>query len=84
MAAALNVQNNVIQDARVAMGGVAHKPWRAFEAEEMLVGKPANEETFTQAAETALAGAQTYKHNAFKVELGKRAIVRALSTVAAG
>ena len=82
VAAALNVQDNVIQDARVAMGGVAHKPWRSFEAEEMLVGKPANEETFRQAAETALAGAQAYEYNAFKVELGKRAIVRALSTVA--
>lgn len=83
VAAALNVQDNVIQDGRVAMGGVAHKPWRAFEAEEMLVGKPANDETFRQAAEIALAGATTYEHNAFKVELGKRAIVRALSTVAA-
>ena len=82
VAAALNIQDNTIQQARVAMGGVAHKPWRAFEAEEMLDGKPANEETFRQAAETALAGAQTYEHNAFKVELGKRAIVRALSTVA--
>ena len=83
VAAALNIQDNLIQDARVAMGGVAHKPWRAFEAEEMLVGKPANEDTFRQAAEIALAGAQTYEHNAFKVELGKRAIVRALSTIAA-
>ena len=82
VAAALNIQNNTIQDARVAMGGVAHKPWRAFEAEEMLVGKPVNEDTFRQAAEIALAGAKTYEHNAFKVELGKRAIVRALSIVA--
>ena len=82
VATALNVQDNVIQDARVAMGGVAHKPWRATEAESMLVGKPASEDTFRQAAETALSGAQTYEHNAFKIELGKRAIVRALSTVA--
>ena len=82
VAAALNVQDNIIQDARIAMGGVAHKPWRATEAESMLVGKPVNEDTFRQAAETALSGAQTYEHNAFKVELGKRAIVRALSTVA--
>lgn len=84
VAAALNIQDDVIQDARVAMGGVAHKPWRAMTAEEMLVGKLANEETFRQAAETALAGAQTYEHNAFKVELGKRAIVRTLSTITAG
>ena len=82
VAAALKVQDNVIQDARVAMGGVAHKPWRSMTAEEMLVGKPVSEDTFRQAAETALAGAQTCEHNAFKVELGKRAIVRALSTVA--
>ena len=83
VAVALNIQDDKIQDARVAMGGVAHKPWRAIEAEEMLVGKTANEDTFRQAAEIALAEAKTYEHNAFKVELGKRAIVRALSTVAA-
>lgn len=83
VAAALDVRDGVVRQARLAMGGVAHKPWRAFETEEMLVGKPANEETFRQAAATALAGAKTYEHNAFKVELGKRAIVRALSTVAA-
>ena len=83
VAAALNVRDNIIQDARVAMGGVAHKPWRARSAEEMLEGKPASEETFRQAAETALSGATTFEHNAFKVELGKRAIVRALSTIAA-
>ena len=84
VAAALDIQNNTIQQARVAMGGVAHKPWRSMTAEEILVGKPANEETFRQAAETALSGAQTYEHNAFKVELGKRAIVKALSTITAG
>ena len=83
VAAALDIQDDTIQDARIAMGGVAHKPWRAMTAEEVLRGKPANEDTFRQAAETALAGAKTYEHNAFKVELGKRAIFRALSTVAA-
>ncbi len=83
VAAALNIQDNIIQDARVAMGGVAHKPWRASEAEQILVGKQPNEATFTKAAAAALAKAKTYEHNAFKVELGKRAIVRALSTVAA-
>jgi xanthine dehydrogenase YagS FAD-binding subunit len=82
VAAVLELQNNTIQNARIAMGGVAHKPWRATETEAMLVGKPANEDTFRQAAEITLAEAQTYEHNAFKVELGKRAIVRALSTVA--
>lgn len=82
VAAALEVQNNKIQQARIAMGGVAHKPWRATDAEAMLMGKQPSEELFQQAANTALAGAKTYEHNAFKVELGKRAIVRALSTVA--
>ena len=82
VAAALNIQDNIIKDARIAMGGVAHKPWRAFKAEEMLIDKPANQDTFHQAAQIALATAKTYEHNAFKVELGKRSIVRALSTVA--
>ena len=71
-------------NVRIAMGGVAHKPWRASEAEKALIGKRASEETWQQAVEFALKGAKTYEHNAFKVELGKRAIVRALSTVAAG
>lgn len=81
VAAALEIQNNTIRQARVALGGVAHKPWRASEAEALLLNTRPNEETFQQAAEAALAGAKTYEHNAFKVELGKRAIVRALSTV---
>lgn len=84
VAAALEIQNNTIRQARIAMGGVAHKPWRSSEAEKTLIGKRVNEETWQQAAELALKGAKTYEHNAFKVEIGKRAIVRALSTVAAG
>ncbi|MGL5939394.1 MAG: FAD binding domain-containing protein [Waterburya sp.] len=82
VAAALNIQDNKIQQARVAMGGVAHKPWRANEAEAILIGQQPNESIFRQAAEAALAGAKTHEHNAFKVELGKRAIARALATVA--
>jgi len=64
------------------MGGVAHKPWRATNAEEILVGSSATEETFRQAAETALQGSLGYQHNNFKIELAKRAIVRALTTLA--
>src|SRR3954469_15428526 len=83
VAAVLDLQDTNIKSARVALGGVAHKPWRAQKAEAALAGKKADEETFRAAAETELAPAKAYKHNGFKIELAKRAIVRALSTVAA-
>jgi xanthine dehydrogenase YagS FAD-binding subunit len=72
-----------IKAARVALGGVAHKPWRANVAERKLIGQTADEKTFREAAEAELASAKGYKYNSFKIELAKRAIVRALSTVAA-
>src|SRR5438477_1106037 len=81
-AAALDIQNGKINAARVALGGVAHKPWRAQKAEAALVGNAADEKTFRAAAEAELFSAKGYKHNGFKIELAKRAIVRALSTVA--
>jgi xanthine dehydrogenase YagS FAD-binding subunit len=84
VAAALEVDsNNKIKSARVALGGVAHKPWRASKAENSLLGKNPNEQSFRTAAEAELAAAKSYKHNSFKIELAKRAIVRALSTVSA-
>jgi xanthine dehydrogenase YagS FAD-binding subunit len=83
VAAALDVQNGRIRQARIALGGVAHKPWRAVEAEAVLNGARVDQETFRRAATAALERAQGYKYNSFKVELGRRAIVRAL-TVAAG
>ncbi len=83
VAAALEVQDGKITTARIALGGVAHKPWRAFEAEEMLAGKPAGEAVFKAAADAALAAAKGYRHNTFKIELARRTIVRALTTVAA-
>ena len=84
VAAVLNVDsNNRIKDARIALGGVAHKPWRANKAEAELIGKNPKEETFRAAAEAELVSARAYQHNSFKIELAKRAIVRALSTVAA-
>ncbi len=83
VAAALEVEGGTIKSARLAMGGVAHKPWRAEEAERSLVGKPANAESYRAAAELALAGAKTYQYNAFKVPMAKQAIVRGL-TIAAG
>jgi xanthine dehydrogenase YagS FAD-binding subunit len=72
-----------IKAVRIAMGGVAHKPWRAQTAEQKLVGQTADEITFRAAAEAELAPAKGYKYNSFKIELAKRSIVRALSTVAA-
>jgi xanthine dehydrogenase YagS FAD-binding subunit len=84
VAAAIEVDsNNKIKSSRIALGGVAHKPWRAHQAEEQLLGKNPNEQSFRAAAETELAAAKSYKHNSFKIELAKRAIVRALSTAAA-
>jgi xanthine dehydrogenase YagS FAD-binding subunit len=83
VAAALDLgSNKKINAARLALGGVAHKPWRANAAEKKLIGQEANEKTFRAAAEAELAPAKGYKYNSFKIELAKRAIIRALSTVA--
>lgn len=83
VAAALDLDSNKkIKAARVAFGGVAHKPWRANAAEKKLIGQEANEKTFRAAAEAELAPAKGYKYNSFKIELAKRSIVRALTTVA--
>ena len=84
VAAALETNGSNIKQARVVMGSVAHKPWRSMEAEKALVGKPATEGTFTAAAEAALKGAKPLAHNAYKVELGKRAIVLALQRAMTG
>ncbi|HVG31813.1 MAG TPA: xanthine dehydrogenase family protein subunit M [Pyrinomonadaceae bacterium] len=78
VAAALELDRGTIRQARIVLGGVAHKPWRSTEAEAALSGKPASEESFRRAAEAALKDARPLAHNAYKVELGKRAIVRAL------
>jgi len=78
VAAALEVEGDIIKEARIALGGVAHKPWRNTEAEALLQGKQAVRENFKQAADIIVAGAAGYKYNSFKIELAKRAIVRAL------
>jgi xanthine dehydrogenase YagS FAD-binding subunit len=78
-AAALQLEGPTIRTARLALGGVATKPWRALEAEEVLTGSTANQATFRSAADVALAGAVPRRHNAYKIELAKRAIVRALT-----
>jgi xanthine dehydrogenase YagS FAD-binding subunit len=84
IAAALEIVGDQIKDARLAMGGVAHKPWRATEAEKFLIGKTADISTFTQAANIALQGAKPLAHNDYKIELTKRAIRRALTVSAQG
>jgi xanthine dehydrogenase YagS FAD-binding subunit len=78
VAAALEMNGDKIKSARVVLGSIAHKPWRSSEAEAVLTGGKADEKTFRQAAEAALKDAKPLKHNAYKVELGKRAIIRAL------
>jgi xanthine dehydrogenase YagS FAD-binding subunit len=78
VAAAIEMNGDRVRQVRIAMGGVAHKPWRALEAEKFLAGKAANQENFAAAAEQAMLNAKPLEHNTFKVELGKRAIVRAL------
>jgi xanthine dehydrogenase YagS FAD-binding subunit len=80
-AVALDVKNGTIQNARIALGGVGTKPWRAKEAEQSLTGKKANSESFRTAADIALRNAKTYKHNAFKPELCKRTLISALQTI---
>ncbi len=82
VAAAIEMEDGKIKTVRIALGGVAHKPWRAVAAEEMLIGKPAEEAAFRAAADVAVAGAKGYQHNTFKIELARRTIVRALTNVA--
>ena len=80
VAAALQMENGVVRQARIALGGVAHKPWRALDAEALLVGKSLDEGVLRQCAAAALAGARGYEHNSFKIGLAQRAITRALRT----
>jgi xanthine dehydrogenase YagS FAD-binding subunit len=80
-AVALEVKDGVIRAARLALGGVATKPWRATEAEKALVGQKPTEAVFAAAAKAALKDAKPQKYNGFKIELAQRTIVRALTTV---
>ena len=78
VAAALELEGGTIRLARMALGGVAHKPWRDAAAEAALRGQPANQATFTHAADLLLRDAKGFTHNTFKIELARRSIVRAL------
>jgi xanthine dehydrogenase YagS FAD-binding subunit len=82
-AVALDLDGGTVRQARIALGGLATVPWRAREAEQALVGRPLDEASCQAAAEAALADARTRDHNAFKVELGRQTIVRALLQTAA-
>ncbi|SHH61200.1 FAD binding domain-containing protein [Flavobacterium defluvii] len=82
VAVALDLKNNVINNVRLAMGGVAHKPWRLTEAEEFLKGKTVSEEIFKQAANLAMKGAKSYGDNDFKLTLAPNAITEALTIAA--
>ncbi|MBZ9756271.1 xanthine dehydrogenase family protein subunit M [Mesorhizobium sp. ESP6-5] len=83
-AAALTVADGKIRAARLALGGVAAKPWRARSAEAVLLGADANEASFVRAADAALADASPSGDNAFKIELARRIVVRALMSAQAG
>jgi xanthine dehydrogenase YagS FAD-binding subunit len=82
-AVALDVQDGVVRDARLALGGVATTPWRAREAEALLKGQKFDDGLAQRVAEAAFAGARASKHNAFKIALGKRVVARALHVAAA-
>ena len=84
VAAALELEGGTITQARLALGGVAHKPWRDNTAEASLRGKPADEASFRTAADILLRDAKGYAHNSFKIELARRAIIRTLSQAARG
>jgi xanthine dehydrogenase YagS FAD-binding subunit len=81
VAVAVDLDGETVRDLRIALGGVAHKPWRAGNAEAVLRGQAPTSELLARAGAEAVAGAREYAHNAFKVELAQRAVVRALQTV---
>jgi xanthine dehydrogenase YagS FAD-binding subunit len=82
VAAVLEMDGDRISEARLALGGVAHKPWRQKEAEVVLNGNLATRENFQSAAKVLLNGAKGFGHNDFKIELAKRAVIRALERAA--
>jgi xanthine dehydrogenase YagS FAD-binding subunit len=84
IAAALDLDGDTIRDARLALGGVAHKPWRDTQAEAALLGQAAGQASFARAADVLLHNARGYRHNSFKIELARRGIVRALTQAAHG
>jgi xanthine dehydrogenase YagS FAD-binding subunit len=84
VAAALELDGGRIKEARLALGGVASKPWRSPDVEAALRGKTADEQAFAHAANLLLRDAKGFSHNAFKIDLARRAVVRALTQAAHG
>jgi xanthine dehydrogenase YagS FAD-binding subunit len=84
VAAALKIESGEIRTARVALGGVAHKPWRDPDAEHALSGRPPDEAAFAQFADQILRQARGQGQNDFKIELARRTMIRALRQAAAG
>lgn len=84
IAAALELEGDTIKEARLAIGGVAHKPWRDAAAEAALRGQAATEASFARAADLILRDAKGYSHNSFKIGLARRGIIRALTQAARG
>jgi xanthine dehydrogenase YagS FAD-binding subunit len=82
VAAALAVEDGLVSDVRIALGGVAHKPWRATVAETLLRGQPADEASFRRAAEAELQSARPLRDNAYKLPLARNVIVRTLAGLA--
>jgi len=78
VAAALEIEAGEVRDARIALGGVAHKPWRAHETEKRLIGRRLDADDIAAAAKAAVTDARPLRDNAFKLELVQRAIVRAV------
>jgi len=76
VAAGFDIRENTIKQARIALGGLAHKPWRVTEAEDFLKDKEPTPENFAAAADIILQGAKGYEHNTFKIDLAKKAIIR--------
>ena len=83
IAVALDIEHGKIKAARIASGGVAHKPWRLYEAEQFLVGKIANEATFKEASIVAIKGAKPLQHNGFKIKLLQNGLELALKNAIA-
>ena len=84
VAAGLKLEAGAIKETRLALGGVAHKPWRVPDAEKRLAGQQPSRKAFGEAADTILQGAKGFAHNSFKIELARRAIMRTLEQAAAG
>lgn len=83
VAVALDISDGIIRDARLALGGVAHKPWRLYPSEKLLAGKEVSTANFTEAANLAMKDAKAYEYNAFKLKMVPKAIIEALQKASA-